>query len=143
MIVYRTFRIHASRFLPNLDDSHICKRMHGHTFNITVYVNGKIDKKTGFVMDFYDIDTIFNKYIQIVDYEEDGTAVSKILFSSTIHKIINASKNILLEKLIIKYDASSEITTNKTKLKALIFEGTEPDGLSDDIVGLFKSIYHT
>ena len=63
MIVYRTFRIHASRFLPNLDDNHICKRMHGHTFNITVYVNGEIDKKTGFVMDFYDIDTIFNKHI--------------------------------------------------------------------------------
>ena len=63
MIVYRTFRIHASRFLPNLDDNHICKRMHGHTFNITVYVNGEIDKKTGFVMDFYDIDTTFNKYI--------------------------------------------------------------------------------
>ena len=63
MIVYRTFRIHASRFLPNLDDDHICKRMHGHTFNITVYVNGEIDKITGFVMDFYDIDTLFNEKI--------------------------------------------------------------------------------
>ena len=63
MIVYRTFRIHASRFLPNLDDNHICKRMHGHTFNITVYINGAIDKKTGFVIDFYDVYQVFNKYI--------------------------------------------------------------------------------
>ena len=63
MIVYRSFRIHASRFLPNLKDDHICKRMHGHTFNITIYINGKVDKKTGFVIDFYDVDQLFNKYI--------------------------------------------------------------------------------
>ena len=45
MEVYRTFRIHASRFLPNLDDNHICKKMHGHTFNITVFAKGEINKK--------------------------------------------------------------------------------------------------
>jgi len=37
--------------------------MHGHTFNITVYVSGEIDKNTGFVIDFYDVDEVFNKYI--------------------------------------------------------------------------------
>ena len=44
MIVYRSFRIHSSRYLPNLDDDHICKKMHGHTFNITVYVKDSIDE---------------------------------------------------------------------------------------------------
>ena len=63
MIVYRNFRIHASRHLPGLNDNHICKNMHGHTFNITVYINGEVNKKTGFVIDFYDVDIIFNKYI--------------------------------------------------------------------------------
>ena len=42
MIVYRSFRIHASRFLPNLPDDHICKKMHGHTFNITVSIEDVI-----------------------------------------------------------------------------------------------------
>ena len=63
MIVYRSFRVHASRHLPKLDNSHICKNMHGHTFNITIYVQGEINEKDGFVIDFYDIDTIFNKHI--------------------------------------------------------------------------------
>lgn len=63
MIVYRSFRIHASRFLPNLKDNHICKKMHGHTFNITIYVSGNISKTTGFVIDFYDIDEIFKSKI--------------------------------------------------------------------------------
>ena len=59
MQIYRTFRIHASRFLPKLAKTHICSSMHGHTFNITIYVQGEIDNQTGFVMDFYDIDKIF------------------------------------------------------------------------------------
>ena len=63
MIVYRTFRIHASRFLPNLSNNHICKNMHGHTFNITISCIGKINDKTGFIIDFYDIDHVFNNYV--------------------------------------------------------------------------------
>ena len=70
MEVYRTFRFHAARFLPNLDDTHICKQMHGHTFNLTVYVNDTIDDKTGFVIDFFDIDKIFNKEIMpLIDHK--------------------------------------------------------------------------
>ena len=70
MIVYRNFRIHASRFLPNLKDDHICKRMHGHTFNITVYVKGEINHSDGFVIDFYDIDSIFNTHIHsLIDHK--------------------------------------------------------------------------
>ena len=53
MIVYRSFRIHASRFLPKLSDNHICKKMHGHTFNIKVSVKGDINQNDGFVIDFY------------------------------------------------------------------------------------------
>ena len=78
MIIYRTFRIHASRFLPNLEDNHICKRMHGHTFNITVYVNGEIDKKTGFVMDFFELDLFVKK--EVIDKID--------------HKVLNEIKNL-------------------------------------------------
>ncbi len=63
MIVFRTFRFHSARYLPKLKDNHICKKMHGHTFNLTVYVDGEINTQTGFVIDFYDIDTVVNKLI--------------------------------------------------------------------------------
>ena len=70
MIVYRTFRFHSARYLPNLDDNHICKQIHGHTFNITIYVDGEINKQTGFVIDFFDIDKIFNKEIMpLIDHK--------------------------------------------------------------------------
>ncbi len=63
MTIFRTFRFHSARYLPKLEDNHICKKMHGHTFNLTVYVKGEIDNQTGFVIDFYEIDTVVNKLI--------------------------------------------------------------------------------
>ena len=65
MTVFRTFRFHSARHLPLLDDDHICKKMHGHTFNLTVYINGKVNNKNGFIIDFYDIDQIVNDKIII------------------------------------------------------------------------------
>lgn len=78
MTVYRTFRFHSARHLPNLDDNHICKKMHGHTFNLTIHVTGDINRKNGFVIDFYDIDEIVNKEI-----------ISKI-----DHKVLNDIDNL-------------------------------------------------
>ena len=70
MTVYRTFRFHAARFLPNLNDNHICKKIHGHTFNLTVYISGPINDPEGFVIDFFDIDDIVNKRIlPLVDHK--------------------------------------------------------------------------
>ena len=63
MEVYRSFRFHSARYLPNLDENHICKQMHGHTFNLTVHVSGDINTKDGFVIDFYDIDKVVNNAI--------------------------------------------------------------------------------
>ena len=69
MVVYRTFRFHAARYLPKLSEDHICKQMHGHTFNLTVYVEGKINTN-GFVIDFFDIDKIVKKsIIDLIDHK--------------------------------------------------------------------------
>ena len=78
MEIFRTFRFHSARHLPNLDDNHICKKMHGHTFNLTIYVKGNINKNNGFVMDFYDIDKIVNK----------------IIISRIDHKVLNDVENL-------------------------------------------------
>ena len=63
MKIYRSYTVHAARFIPTLDKDHPCSKMHGHTFKITIELDGPINSNTGFVMDFYDIDITFNKYI--------------------------------------------------------------------------------
>ena len=63
MKIYRTYRAHSARYLPNLEDGHICKAMHGHTFSITIYLDGPIGDDTGFVMDFFQLDRVVEKEI--------------------------------------------------------------------------------
>ncbi len=39
MDIYKKFSFDSAHFLPNLPDDHKCKRMHGHTFNVEVYIS--------------------------------------------------------------------------------------------------------
>ena len=63
MKIYRTYTVHSARFIPTLDSSHPCSKMHGHTVKILIELDGPINNKTGFVMDFYDLDLIINDKI--------------------------------------------------------------------------------
>ena len=70
MKIFRTYIFHSARYLPKLDDKHPCSKMHGHTFNMVIEIDGPIDKKNGFVMDFYDIDMIVkDNIIKFIDHK--------------------------------------------------------------------------
>lgn len=68
MEVYKTFAVEAARSLPHLPDDHPCKRIHGHSFKITITVNGQINEDTGFVMDFSEIDSVFSPIHEMIDH---------------------------------------------------------------------------
>ena len=68
MEVYKIFAIEAARSLPNLSDGHPCKNIHGHSFKIIITVEGEIQKESGFVMDFEDIDLTFEPIKKIIDH---------------------------------------------------------------------------
>ena len=51
----KSFAFESAHFLPNLPDTHKCRRIHGHSFRCEVEVTGPVDPITGFVMDFADI----------------------------------------------------------------------------------------
>jgi len=65
MQLFKEYIIHASRFLPKLPAEHICSSMHGHTFYIKLDLKGALNPKNDFVIDFYDLDEIFNKHIGV------------------------------------------------------------------------------
>ncbi|MDA0823548.1 MAG: 6-carboxytetrahydropterin synthase QueD [Proteobacteria bacterium] len=56
MDLFLKFSINAARRLPKLPPEHICSQLHGHTFLIEIHVRGEVDPKTGWVLDFSDID---------------------------------------------------------------------------------------
>ena len=43
-------------------------KVHGHSFEITIKVKGSLDEKTGFVIDFEDIQNAFNPISSLLDH---------------------------------------------------------------------------
>ena len=68
MIVYKKFNIESARSLPNVLETHPCYQLHGHSFKIIISVKGQIDKHTGFVTDFQEIENAFNPIKKILDH---------------------------------------------------------------------------
>ena len=68
MIVYKKFNIESARSLPNVPESHPCYQLHGHSFKIIISIIGQIDKNTGLVIDFQEIENAFNPIKKILDH---------------------------------------------------------------------------
>ena len=49
------FRFEAAHRLPNVPAEHKCARLHGHSFKVTVWVEGPLEPRLGWVMDYAQI----------------------------------------------------------------------------------------
>ena len=117
MIVYKKFTIESARSLPNLPNSHPCKKIHGHSFKIIIYIEGKIDTKTGFVIDFHDIEKAFNPLKIKLDHA----------YLNNIEGLNNpSSENMckwIWEKLKIKLPGLLKIEIKETNSTGCIYKG--------------------
>jgi 6-pyruvoyltetrahydropterin/6-carboxytetrahydropterin synthase len=66
--IQKTFQIEAAHWLPNVPEDHKCRRMHGHSFQIEVHVEGPIDNASGWVMDFADVSDAFAPIFEQIDH---------------------------------------------------------------------------
>jgi 6-pyruvoyltetrahydropterin/6-carboxytetrahydropterin synthase len=49
----------AAHLLPHAPEGHKCRRLHGHSFSVEIFVSGQVDPQAGWVMDFGDISRAF------------------------------------------------------------------------------------
>ena len=68
MRLHKTFQIEAAHRLPHVPEGHKCARMHGHSFRIDVHVEGPVDEKLGWVVDFADIKAAFAPLFDALDH---------------------------------------------------------------------------
>ena len=68
MQIYKEFSIEAAHRLPNVPEGHKCARLHGHSFLVSIHVEGTFDSKTGWIMDFGDIKTAFAPIYEELDH---------------------------------------------------------------------------
>lgn len=59
MQIYKDFSIEAAHRLPNVPEGHKCARLHGHSFQVRISIEGPVGEQSGWVMDFGDIKAAF------------------------------------------------------------------------------------
>lgn len=68
MQIFKEFSIEAAHRLPNVPEGHKCARLHGHSFQISIYIEGSVDPHTGWIMDFSDIKAAFKPIYETLDH---------------------------------------------------------------------------
>lgn len=56
MKITQAFTFEAAHQLPNVPSSHRCSRLHGHSYRVEVEIEGPVDPRTGWVVDFFDVE---------------------------------------------------------------------------------------
>ncbi|MCW5963995.1 MAG: 6-carboxytetrahydropterin synthase QueD [Bryobacterales bacterium] len=82
MEIFKEFTIEAAHRLPNVPEGHKCARLHGHSFRIRIHVEGPVDNRLGWVMDFADIkrackpieDALDHRYLNEIPGLENPTS---------------------------------------------------------------------
>lgn len=82
MDIFKVFRIEAAHRLPRVPPGHKCARLHGHSFEIEVHLEGPVGEDSGWVADFADIGAAFaplheqldHRYLNDVDGLDNPTS---------------------------------------------------------------------
>ncbi len=65
----RLYRFEAAHFLPKVPAGHKCARMHGHSYEIEIAIEGEIEPERGWLMDFASIDEHVIPIIKQLDHQ--------------------------------------------------------------------------
>ena len=64
----KELRFEAAHRLPRVPEGHKCARLHGHSFKIELSVEGAVDEKTGWFIDYAAIDEIWQPLYDRLDH---------------------------------------------------------------------------
>ena len=64
----RDYRFEAAHSLPRVPEGHKCRRMHGHSYQVRVAIEGEIDPSLGWLIDFSDVDAVVEPVVAELDH---------------------------------------------------------------------------
>lgn len=71
MLLTKKFRFEASHQISNHPGK--CARLHGHSWELEVTIEGRIKVETGMVMDYYEIDYVVKPFVERLDHQHLGS----------------------------------------------------------------------
>ncbi|MDR3467117.1 MAG: 6-carboxytetrahydropterin synthase QueD [Xanthobacteraceae bacterium] len=69
MKISQAFRFEAAHRLPHVPPTHRCHRLHGHSYRVELIVDGPVDPRSGFVVDFFDLEAAFGPLLTMLDHQ--------------------------------------------------------------------------
>lgn len=69
MTIFKEFTFDSAHFLPMVPPEHKCRGMHGHTYRLTIFIEGDPHPVLGWVMDFAEIKEVMAPIINAVDHK--------------------------------------------------------------------------
>ena len=68
MEIFKDFTFEAAHRLPKVPAGHKCARLHGHSFQVSVHVDGVVGAQTGWVQDFADLTDAMDPLLERLDH---------------------------------------------------------------------------
>ena len=113
----RTYRFEAAHFLPKVPPGHKCARMHGHSYQIDVIIEGEIGQETGWVMDFADIDEHVTPLVRRLDHH----------VLNEIEDLANPTSELLAvwwwKRLVTSLPGLVEVVVSETPTSRCVYRG--------------------
>ena len=69
MRMMRKYTFEAAHFLPNVPHGHKCRKLHGHSYRLTVSIDGALLVRPGWIMDFSDVDEMMKPVLAKLDHQ--------------------------------------------------------------------------
>lgn len=66
----------ASHFLPHMPVGHPCRRVHGHSYRVRVWLEGPVDDDNGIVVDFDVVKRSVDQVLKQLDHHDLNTVIS-------------------------------------------------------------------
>lgn len=122
MELYKEFRFEAAHRLPRVPEGHKCGRLHGHSFQVVLHVDGPVDEEVGWVVDFADIKRAFGPILDRLDHH----------YLNEIEGLENpTSENLarwIWDRVKSELPLLSKVVVSETCTSGCIYRGEHADG---------------
>jgi 6-pyruvoyltetrahydropterin/6-carboxytetrahydropterin synthase len=116
--IARSFRFEAAHRLPHAPEGHKCRRLHGHSFEVTATVSGRLSEPEGWVCDFGDLTRAWEPVSEKLDHR----------YLNDIAGLENPTSELLAawiwEKLIVQLPGLSAIEIAETCTSRCLYRPT-------------------
>ena len=122
MEIYKEFHFEAAHLLPNVPQGHKCARLHGHSFQVRLSVEGDAPEPSGWVMDFAELKAAFKPILDQLDH----------YYLNDIPGLENPTSEVLAQwiwrQLKPDLPALSRVVINETCTSGCIYQGEDESG---------------